>query len=60
MNMDTANPRCHICQESSSEGVGVAAGFICSNCLRLICGTQVGDTLYSYYVAKLKELWQAG
>ncbi|MGI6362739.1 MAG: sigma factor G inhibitor Gin [Bacillota bacterium] len=59
-SMDTPSRKCHICQGDALDGVRLAAGYICPDCLRLIGGTQVGDTMYAYFVARLKELWQAG
>ncbi|HBI56402.1 MAG TPA: inhibitor of sigma-G Gin, partial [Firmicutes bacterium] len=42
------------------EGVRLVAGYICADCLIQISCTDVEDPKYAFYVAKLKELWQAG
>lgn len=51
---------CSICNRLCSEGVQFVKGFICQECLENISVIQVGDPEYAFYVAKLKELWQAG
>lgn len=60
MSMSAENNICHICNLCCPEGVRLVAGYICAECLIQISCTDVEDPKYAFYVAKLKELWQAG
>jgi len=60
MSMSAEKQICHICNLCCSEGVRLVEGYICADCLNQISGTEVGEPKYDFYVAKLKELWQAG
>lgn len=60
MSMSADQQICHICNLVCPEGVRLVEGYICSECLDEISGTDVGDPKYAFYIAKLKELWKAG
>ena len=58
--LSAENKICHICDCYCPEGVRLVEGYICADCLDQISGADVGDPKYAFFVAKLKELWQAG
>ena len=58
--MDPEMTQCCICGFVGPDSVRLAAGCICPKCLELISATEVDDPKYGFFVAKLKELWQAG
>ncbi|MFD2170750.1 sigma factor G inhibitor Gin [Tumebacillus lipolyticus] len=48
---------CIICGEAKQQGIRIISQFLCQDCEREIVATDVQDEKYSYYVARMKQIW---
>ncbi|MFD1179584.1 sigma factor G inhibitor Gin [Paenibacillus puldeungensis] len=54
---ELAEKKCIICGEPKTEGIHIAAEFICDACESEMVHTDVREEKYNFFIHRMKQIW---